>query len=162
MSFSFRVIWLGTNLNNFCLLSARWNSQFFAELPWNLVRIQNNYKGFSLIDVHQNATLPDSFEGSSSHVSGNCCNLALVQCHLIQSFWQERLLCALFCDKNRNLAHNHSCLLQTKLKAVDKTLEQHFLKDFKATCENYWESELKQQKAIWNVITCVCRYALGP
>ena len=77
MSFSFRVIWLGTNLNNFYFLSARWNSQFLAELPWNLVTIQNNSNGFPLIDVHQNATLPDSFEGGRSRVSGNCCNIVM-------------------------------------------------------------------------------------
>ena len=27
--------------------------------------------------------------------------------------------------------------------------KQHFLKEFKATCENSSESELKQQQAIW-------------
>ena len=41
------------------------------------------------------------------------------------------LLCAMLCDKNENLAHNHSFLLQTKHKTVDKTLEQCFLKEFK-------------------------------
>ena len=33
-----------------------------------------------------------------------------------------------------------------KRKAVDKTLEQHFLKEMKATCQNSFESELKQQQ----------------
>ena len=37
--------------------------------------------------------------------------------------------------------------LQTKQKAMDKTLEQCILKEFKATCKNSCESELKQQKA---------------
>ena len=58
------------------------------------------------------------------------------------------LLCTLFCDKNGNLAYNHRFLLQTKPKAVDKTFDQHFLKEFKATCKNFGESDLKQQKAI--------------
>ena len=35
-----------------------------------------------------------------------------------------------------------------KHKAADETLEQHFLKEFKATWKNPGESELKQQKAI--------------
>ena len=43
--------------------------------------------------------------------------------------------------------------LQTKHKAADKTLEQCFLKEIKATCKNSGDSELKQQKA-------VCRNAL--
>ena len=38
------------------------------------MKIQNNFNGFSLIDVHQNATLSDSFEGRKSHVIGNRCN----------------------------------------------------------------------------------------
>ena len=38
---------------------------------------------------------------------------------------------------------------KTKRKPADKTLEQHFLKEFKATCKNHHgDSELKQQKAI--------------
>ena len=37
---------------------------------------------------------------------------------------------------------------KTKHKTVDTTLEQHFLKEFKATCKNSGESELKQQKEI--------------
>ena len=37
-------------------------------------------------------------------------------------------------------------LLQLKHKAVDKTLEQCFLKEFKATCKTSGESELKQQQ----------------
>ena len=39
---------------------------------------------------------------------------------------------------------------ETKPKAVDKTLQQRFLKEFKATCKNSGESELKQQKVTWN------------
>ena len=35
---------------------------------------------------------------------------------------------------------------KTKRKAADKTLEQRFLKEFKAICKNSSESELKQQK----------------
>ena len=62
------------------------------------------------------------------------------------------LLCASFCDKNGNLALNHRFLLQTKSKPADKTLEQRFLKEFKATCKNFGEVELKQQKAISKVI----------
>ena len=37
---------------------------------------------------------------------------------------------------------------KTKCEAADKILEQRFLKEFKATCKNSGESELKQQKAI--------------
>ena len=33
---------------------------------------------------------------------------------------------------------------------MDKTWEQHFLKEFKATCKNSSESELKQQKSNLN------------
>ena len=47
-------------------------------------------------------------------------------------------------DKNKNLPHNHSFLLQMKRKAADKTLEQCFPKEFKATCKTSSESELKQ------------------
>ena len=42
-------------------------------LPCNDVRIQNNFNGFSLIDVHQNATLSDPFESKRSRVIGNRC-----------------------------------------------------------------------------------------
>ena len=59
------------------------------------------------------------------------------------------------CDKVGNLPHNHRFLLQTKHKARDKTLKQRFLKEFKATCKNFGESELKQQKAIWNAFRSV-------
>ena len=38
------------------------------------MRIQNNLNHFSLSDVHQNATLSDSFEGDRSCVIGNRCN----------------------------------------------------------------------------------------
>ena len=55
--------------------------------------------------------------------------VALLQC------CSPQLLCALFCDKNGNLAHDHRFLLQTKCKAADKTLEQCFLKEFKATIQ---------------------------
>ena len=58
------------------------------------------------------------------------------------------LLCALFCDKNGNLAPNHGFLLQTKRKAADKGLEKCFLKEFKATYKNSGESEQKQQETI--------------
>ena len=48
----------------------------------------------------------------------------------------------------RDFAHNHRFLLQKKHKATDKTLEQCFLKELKATYKTSSESELKQQKAI--------------
>lgn len=35
-------------------------------------------------------------------------------------------------DKNRNLAHSHGFLLQTKCSPADKTLGQHFLNEWKA------------------------------
>ena len=35
-----------------------------------------------------------------------------------------------------------------KKRDVDKTLEQRFLKEFKATCKESGESDLKQQKVI--------------
>ena len=44
---------------------------FILRLPWNLVRIQDIFNGFALIDVHQNATLSDSFEGSGLCDIGN-------------------------------------------------------------------------------------------
>ena len=56
------------------------------------------------------------------------------------------LRCASFCDKNRNLAHYHNFLLRMKRKAADKSMEQRYLKEFKATCKTSGESELKQQK----------------
>ena len=60
--------------------------------------------------------------------------------------------CVLFCDKkkkNRNLAHNHRFLVQTKkIRETDKILGQCFLKEFKATCKKFGESELKQQRTI--------------
>ena len=58
------------------------------------------------------------------------------------------LLCASFCDKNGNVAHQ--LLLQTMRKAADKTFERHFQKEFKDTCKNSSESDLKQQRAIRN------------
>ena len=44
-------------------------------LPRTLVRIENNSNGFSLIDVNQSATLPDSLEGGRLRVIGNSCKL---------------------------------------------------------------------------------------
>ena len=40
--------------------------------------------------------------------------------------------------------HNHRLFLQTKCKAADKTLEQYFLKEFKATCKKAGETELTE------------------
>ena len=37
-------------------------------------------------------------------------------------------------------------LLQMKCKVANKTLQQRFSKEFKATCKNSGKSELKQQK----------------
>ena len=56
------------------------------------------------------------------------------------------LHCSSFCDKNGNLAHNHRFSLQRKRKAADETFEQRFLKEFKITCENSGESEMKEEK----------------
>ena len=39
---------------------------------------KNNFNGFSVIDVHQNATLSESFEGDRSRVIGNRCKLLLM------------------------------------------------------------------------------------
>ena len=36
---------------------------FLVLLPSNGLRIQNNFNGFAMIDVHQNTTLSESFEG---------------------------------------------------------------------------------------------------
>ena len=85
-----------------------------------------------------------------------CTSLFVVLAQIHQSFacdlefLQETLLllCASFCHKNGNLAHNHRSLLQMKCKREDITLEQSFLKEFKATCKNSSESELKQRKTI--------------
>ena len=44
------------------------------------------------------------------------------------------------------------CKESTVIAAEKTWLEQHFLKEFKATCKNSSESELKQQKATWKVI----------
>ena len=43
---------------------------------------------------------------------------------------------------------DHRFLLQTKHKAADKTFEQCFLKEFKASCKSFSESEVKQEKAM--------------
>ena len=59
-------------------------------------------------------------------------------------FLRETLLqCFMHCfllrsvtDKTGNLAHNHRFLLQTMGKAADNTLEQRFLKEFKASGKN--------------------------
>ena len=37
--------------------------------------LKNNFNGFSMIDVHQNATLSESFEGERSRVIANRCKL---------------------------------------------------------------------------------------
>ena len=49
-------------------------ANFVVLVPWIVVRIENNFNGFSLIDVNQNATLSNSFEGDRSRVIGNRCN----------------------------------------------------------------------------------------
>ena len=49
---------------------------FLVLLPWNVLRIQNNFNRFSMIDVHQNATLSESFEGDRSRVIDNRCNIS--------------------------------------------------------------------------------------
>ena len=48
---------------------------FLVLLPLNVLRIQNNFNGFSMIDVHQNATLSESFKGDRLRVIGNHCNV---------------------------------------------------------------------------------------
>ena len=48
--------------------------KFLALLPWNLVTIQSNINGFSLIEVNQNSYLSDSFDSSGSDVIGNQCS----------------------------------------------------------------------------------------
>ena len=58
------------------------------------------------------------------------------------------LLCALFSIKSYDYEQDFHLYHITKPKAADKTLEQCFLKKFKATCKNSGECELKQEKAI--------------
>ena len=56
------------------------------------------------------------------------------------------LFCALFAIKTYDYGKISVFIdHKTKRKAADKTLEQHFLKEFKATGKNYREFELKQQ-----------------
>ena len=74
------------------------------------------------------------------------CGLEFLQETLLQCFIHCLALC--FVIKTEILPIIIGFLLQTKNKAADKTLEQHFLKEFKATCEKSGESEIKQQKAI--------------
>ena len=47
------------------------------------------------------------------------------------------------CDYRQDFRFYH----KTKCKETGKTLGQLFLKEFKATCKNSGESELKQQQA---------------
>ena len=56
------------------------------------------------------------------------------------------LLCASVATKTYDYGQEFHFYHKTKWKAADKTLEQHFLKEFKATCKNSDESELKQQE----------------
>ena len=73
----------------FLLVKLAWNSSlikfhhlpvdkivnFLALLPLiTPIIIQNNFNSFSLIDLHQNATLPDCFQGDRLRVIGNCWN----------------------------------------------------------------------------------------
>ena len=58
------------------------------------------------------------------------------------------LLCASFTIKSHDYGQDFHFYHKTKCNSVDKTLEQRFLKELKATCKNSVESELKQQKAI--------------
>ena len=65
------------------------------------------------------------------------------------------LPCALFCDKNGNLAHNRRLLLQTKCKTVlikdwsNISWSHRNLRSHAKTPTS--ESELKQQEEIWNM-----------
>ena len=59
--------------------------------------------------------------------------------------------CFALCDKIYDYEQDFSFSHKMKRKASDKTLEQHFLKEFKATCKNCSEPELKQQNAIRNL-----------
>ena len=63
------------------------------------------------------------------------------------------------CDYEQDFHFYH----KMKCKTADKTLEQHFLKEFKATCKNPGNPELhvKQQKVVWNVIYMQVGYALS-
>ena len=47
---------------------------FLILFPLTLIIIQNNFNSFSLIDLYQNATLPDCFQGDRLRVIGNCWN----------------------------------------------------------------------------------------
>ena len=53
------------------------------------------------------------------------------------------LLCASFVIKTNDYGQDFRLYLKTKRNAADKTLGQRFLKEFKATCKNSSESELK-------------------
>ena len=64
------------------------------------------------------------------------------------------------CNRNYDYGQNFPFYHKTKCKAADKTLEQSFLKEFKATGKKSGESEPKQQKGIWKVIWV--GHALGP
>ena len=64
---------LKTNFHKVYHLSAGKTANFLVLLSWNDLRIHNNFNGFSMIDVHQNATLSESFEGDRSRVIGNRC-----------------------------------------------------------------------------------------
>ena len=55
-----------------------------------MVRIQNNFNGFSLNDVHQNATLSESLEGDRSRVIGNRCKECSAQAGLPIKYQSER------------------------------------------------------------------------
>ena len=52
---------------------------FVALLRRNPVRIRNNLHGFPLIDIHQNKTLSNSFQGHRLRVIGNHCNFLVIQ-----------------------------------------------------------------------------------
>ena len=74
MPIFFRYSGLEINFHDVYHPSADKNGNFLVCCLENGLRIQNNFNGFSMIDVHQNTTLSESFEGDRLHVIGNRCN----------------------------------------------------------------------------------------
>lgn len=80
--------------------------------PWNLVRIQSKFNGFSLTDIHQNATLSDPLEGGGSHVIGNCCS---------PTSTRQTKSCSLYSYKVYNKILKSSSVLLCFGELVDRT-----------------------------------------
>ena len=86
-----------------------------------------------MIDVHQNATLSESFEGDRSRVIGNRCELPKLNFFICCSTRIELLFSVIFIV-NFNVPENFVRKVST-ISSVNKNAENRILRTLKTACK---------------------------